>query len=140
MTAAALFGLFVTCLLSATVIPFSSELALAGMARRSSIDDVLLWAVATAGNTLGSVINWMLGRWGARYRDRPWFPVKPPAYERASARFRRYGIWSLLLSWLPIVGDALTLVAGALGVRFLTFLVLVALGKGARYAVLLHFM
>ena len=140
MTAAALFGLFLTCLLSATIIPFSSELALAGMARRSSIDDVLLWAVATAGNTLGSVINWILGRWGARYRNRPWFPVKPPAYESASARFHRYGKWSLLFSWLPIVGDALTLVAGALGVRFLTFLVLVALGKGARYAVLLLFM
>jgi membrane protein YqaA with SNARE-associated domain len=140
MDAGVLFGLFLTCLLAATVVPFSSELALAGVARASSIDDALLWAVATAGNTLGSVVNWILGRWGARYRDRPWFPVKPPAYEKASARFRHYGIWSLLFSWLPIVGDALTLVAGALGVRFLTFLVLVALGKGARYAVLLLFM
>jgi membrane protein YqaA with SNARE-associated domain len=139
MDAAKLIGLFLTCFLSATIVPFSSELVLAGVAKASSIDAALLWAVATAGNTLGSVLNWALGRGGAHYRDRPWFPVKPPAYEKASARFNRYGLWSLAFSWLPIVGDALTLVAGALGVRFLPFLVLVALGKGARYAVLLFF-
>ena len=139
MDAATLIGLFLTCLLSATVIPFSSELALAGVATASPVDDLLLWTVATAGHTLGSVINWGLGRWGAGYRDRPWFPVKPPAYETAATRFNRYGLWSLPFAWLPLVGDALTLAAGALGVRFLPFLVLVALGKGARYAVLLHY-
>jgi len=140
MDAATLVGLFFTCLLSATVIPFSSELALAGVAHASPVEHVLLWSVATAGNTLGSAINWGLGRWGAHYRDRPWFPVKPPDYEIAAVRFNRWGLWSLPFAWLPLVGDALTLAAGALGVRFLPFLLLVALGKGARYAVLLLFL
>ena len=132
-----LSGLFVTSFLAATVLPMSSEAVLAGVALSTTTDKLLLLAVATLANTLGSVLNWTLGRWGARFHDRPWFPVKPPTYEKAADRFRRWGTWSLLLAWVPIVGDPLTLIAGAAGVRFLPFVVLVAIGKAARYAVVL---
>ncbi|MSP47945.1 MAG: DedA family protein [Alphaproteobacteria bacterium] len=137
MDLATLAGLFVTSFLAATILPMSSEAVLAGVALTTAQDRLLLWTVATVANTLGSVLNWSLGRWGAIYRDRAWFPVKPETYDKAAARFRRYGTWSLLFSWLPIVGDPLTMVAGALGVRFLPFVLLVAFGKGARYAVVL---
>ena len=132
-----LAGLFVTSFLAATILPMSSEAVLAGVALTTTHDKLLLWGVATVANTLGAVLNWSFGRWGARYRDRSWFPVKPATYDKAAERFRHWGTWSLLFSWLPIVGDPLTMVAGAAGVRFLPFLLLVALGKGARYAVVL---
>jgi membrane protein YqaA with SNARE-associated domain len=137
MDAAALAGLFVTSFLAATVLPMSSEAVLAGVSLATAGDKLLLLAVATTANTLGSVLNWALGRWGARFRDRSWFPVKPATFETAAARFRRFGTWSLLFAWLPVVGDPLTLVAGAAGVGLLPFVLLVALGKGARYAVVL---
>ena len=78
----------------------------------------LIVAVATVGNTLGSVVNWLIGRGIAHFRERPWFPLGPERYEAASRHFARYGIWSLLLAWLPVIGDPITLVAGALGVPF----------------------
>ncbi len=130
-------GLFVTSFLAATVLPMSSEAVLAGVALATTTDKLLLLAVATIANTLGSILNWSLGRWGAHFRDRPWFPVKPATYDKAADRFRHWGTWSLLLSWIPIIGDPLTLIAGAAGIRFLPFVVLVAIGKTARYALVL---
>ena len=130
-------GLFVTSFLAATVLPMSSEAVLAGVALTTTTDKLLLLAVATVANTLGSILNWSLGRWGAHFRDRPWFPVKPATYDKAADRFRHWGTWSLLLSWIPIIGDPLTLIAGAAGIRFLPFVVLVAIGKAARYALVL---
>ncbi|MDP2285974.1 MAG: VTT domain-containing protein, partial [Pseudohongiella sp.] len=69
--------------------------------------------------------------------DKPWFPVTAQQLSRAQAQFNRYGVWSLLLAWLPVVGDPLTFVAGALRVQFWLFLLLVAIGKSLRYAVLI---
>ncbi|MBT8138562.1 MAG: DedA family protein [Gammaproteobacteria bacterium] len=96
-----------------------------------------LWAVATAGNTLGAVVNWLLGRYAAHYSNRDWFPFQRESLARGEAWFKRYGVWSLLLAWMPIGGDALTAVAGFLRVRFMLFLLLVGIGKGARYAVVI---
>ncbi len=95
-----------------------------------------LVAVATCGNVLGAIANWMLGRSVVAFRKKPWFPLSPAQYARAEQTFRRYGLWSLLFSWVPIIGDPLTLIAGALRVRFWPFLVLVTIGKAARYALL----
>ena len=75
---------------------------------------MLLVAVATAGNVLGSVVNWALGRFFAHFADRPWFPVSAAAFERATAWYGRFGVWSLLLAWLPVIGDPLTVAAGVL--------------------------
>jgi len=131
------FGLFLTAFLAATLIPLSSEAVLAALSAADGFDVALLFAVATLGNTLGAVVNWALGRFCLHWRDRRWFPFSADQLDRAGAHFRKYGIWSLLLAWLPIVGDPLTFAAGVLQVRFLPFLVLVGIGKGARYAAVL---
>lgn len=128
-------GLFATALLAATLIPVSSEVVLAALTAAKGFDIWLLVAVATLGNTLGSVINWLLGRYCLHWRDRRWFPVKPATLARATERFNRYGLWSMLFAWLPIVGDPLTFAAGVLGVRFRSFVTLVAIGKAVRYVV-----
>jgi membrane protein YqaA with SNARE-associated domain len=96
-----------------------------------------LWTVATAGNVLGSVASWWMGTAILRFQDRKWFPVRPEQLERAQAWFKRWGKPALLLTWLPGVGDALSIAAGTLRVHLLAFVVLVTIAKGARYAVLL---
>jgi membrane protein YqaA with SNARE-associated domain len=134
---AAYAGLFVSAFTSATLLPGSSEAALIMLLALGRGDAGLLVVVATAGNVLGSCVNWVLGRFVSTFRDRRWFPVDEQSYERAAAWFRRYGVWSLLLSWLPIIGDPLTAVAGALRVGFRRFVVLVSVGKAARYVFIL---
>ena len=129
--------LFASAFLAATILPVSSEAVLAGLIATGKGDPLALFAVATVGNTLGSVVNWLIGRGIAQFRDRPWFPVSAERYEAATRQFTRYGVWSLLFAWLPFVGDPLTVVAGALGVPFGRFVVLVAIGKAARYAMVI---
>jgi membrane protein YqaA with SNARE-associated domain len=130
-------GLFVAALLAATIVPASSEFALGAMVASGTGDPIWLFLVATVGNVLGSIINWFLGRFLAEFRDRKWFPVNQESYERAAHAFRRWGVWSLLFAWVPIVGDPLTVVAGALRTRFASFLLLVTLGKATRYFLVL---
>ena len=77
-----------------------------------------------------------MGRYFLLFRNRAWFPVKDATNARAQAWFARYGVWSLLLSWVPIVGDPLTLVAGIMRVPIERFLVFVTLGKVLRYALI----
>ena len=113
-----------------------SEAALVALLLSGSYPPWLLLAVASLGNVLGSAINWMLGRAIERFRDRPWFPAKPAALERAQRWYHRYGKWSLLLSWAPIIGDPLTVIAGALREPFPIFLLLVTIAKVGRYLVL----
>ena len=126
-------GLFLVAFLAATVLPAQSEVGLAGLLLSEDYSLVFLVAVASAGNTLGAVVNWVLGRGIDRFSDRSWFPVKPERLERATRWYHRYGRWSLLLSWAPIVGDPLTVVAGVLREPFVSFLVLVTLAKTGRY-------
>ena len=131
-------GLFFGSLIAATIIPLSSEAMLAGVSALGTYDTVGLWLAASTGNTLGSIINWMLGRWLLRFRGRRWFPVSDAALARGQDWFSRWGLWSLLLAWLPFVGDPLTVAAGTLRVPFGRFVVLVAIGKAARFAALLY--
>jgi membrane protein YqaA with SNARE-associated domain len=129
-------GLWGAAFLAATIFPFQSELLLIGLLVAEPTHWATLLFAASLGNTLGSVVNWALGRLIERFRERPWFPVKPADYERVECWYARWGIWSLLFAWLPFGGDALTVVAGALRTPLLPFVVLVAIGKTARYAVL----
>ena len=129
--------LFVASFLAATLLPAQSELILVGLAARGEHGLASLLATASVGNTLGSVLNWLLGWHLLRFRDRRWFPVKGASYERARSWFMKYGVWTLLLAWAPIVGDALTVVAGALRVSLSVFLALVVVGKTVRYVVLI---
>ena len=131
-----LASLFLAAFLAATILPAQSEFVLAALIVSGRYDLTLLLTVATAGNTLGAVVNWVLGRSIERFRDRKWFPISPAKLERATGWYQRWGKWSLLLSWAPVMGDALTLVAGVLRVRLATFLTLVLLAKGGRYLVL----
>lgn len=130
----ALLGLFSSAFLAATVLPAASEPLLVGLLIAGTSEPWRLIGVATLGNTLGSALNWWLGRFLFRYRDSRWFPVPPASMATATRTFRRWGLWSLLFAWLPVVGDALTVAAGLLRVRFAPFLLLVAVGKLARYA------
>lgn len=130
-------SLLIVSFLAATILPGSSEILLATLAFNNPSDRPVLFAIATFGNTAGAAVNWALGKWFMHLSDRRWFPVSPKHVEAASGWFRKYGTWSLLFSWLPIVGDPLTVVAGALRVRFLPFLVLVAIGKAVRYLLVL---
>lgn len=130
---AAYLGLFGTAFIAATLLPAQSELLLAGMLASDRYSMPLLIAAASAGNVLGAVVNWLLGRGIERFRDRRWFPVSRSGLERSMRWYARYGRWSLLLSWLPIVGDALTVVAGTLREPLWSFLLLVAIGKVGRY-------
>jgi membrane protein YqaA with SNARE-associated domain len=128
-------GLFLSAFLAATLLPASSEPVLAALLGLGAQPWVILLAVATLGNTLGALANWALGRWCARFEGRRWFPLTPAGAARARAWFRRWGTWSLLFSWLPVVGDPLTVVAGMLRTHPARFLLLVAAGKAARYGV-----
>jgi len=129
-------GLFLTAFVAATILPMQSEAALVGLLLLDAQPAWLLVTVASVGNVLGSVVNWLLGRFIERYRDKRWFPAKPAALDRAGAWYRRYGKWSLLLSWMPIIGDPLTVAAGVLREPFPVFLLLVAIAKIGRYLVL----
>lgn len=129
-------GLFLSALLAATLLPAQSESVLVGLLLTEKYAFWALILVATFGNTLGSVINWLLGRYLEHFRTRRWFPVSDAALQRAQERFQRYGLWSLLLSWMPLIGDPLTVMAGVMRVPFLPFLALVGLAKFGRYWVL----
>lgn len=133
---AALGLLFLTALVAATVLPMQSEAVLVGLLLAGQQPPWLLVLVATVGNVLGSVVNWWLGRGIERFRDRRWFPAGPNAMARAERWYRRHGRWSLLLSWVPVIGDPLTVVAGVLREPFPTFLLLVTVAKAGRYIVL----
>ena len=129
-------GLFLAALLAATVLPMQSEALLVGLLLTGDYPVAALLVTASLGNVLGAVLNWLLGRGLERFRDRRWFPVSAARLEQARAWYHRWGRWSLLLSWAPIIGDPLTLVAGVLREPFSSFIVIVTLAKLARYLVL----
>lgn len=128
-------GLFLTALAAATLLPMQSEAVLVGLLL-ADYPPWLLITVASVGNVLGSAVNWLLGRGIERFRDRDWFPASEAALDRAQDWYRRYGRWSLLLSWAPVIGDPLTVVAGMLREPFPIFLLLVAVAKIGRYLIL----
>ncbi len=129
-------GLFAIAFVAATILPAQSEAALVGLLVADAHSPVLLVAVASLGNVLGATVNWALGRGVERFRDAKWFPVRPAALDRATGWYRRWGRWSLLLSWAPIGGDALTVAAGVLREPLWSFLLLVTIAKTARYVAL----
>jgi len=129
-------GLFLAAFGAASLLPMQSEAVLVGMLLSGKYVALTLLAVATLGNVLGSVLNWLLGRSVERFRHKRWFPVSAQKLEQAKHTYRRYGRWSLLLSWVPIIGDPLTLIAGVMREPFWSFFLIVLLAKAARYLVL----
>jgi membrane protein YqaA with SNARE-associated domain len=125
-------GLFFTSVVAGTVLPFlpgSSEMAMAGLLATEIGRPALIIAAAIVGTILGASANYIVGRHIARFSGRRWFPLSPGGLAKASKWFRRYGVWVLLMCWIPTAGDAMTVVAGLLKADLRLFLVLTAAGK-----------
>jgi membrane protein YqaA with SNARE-associated domain len=128
-----LLSLFVVSFLAATILPAQSEFAIAGLKIAGNSSSISLVLVATAGNVLGALFNWVLGRYLIHFKDRKWFPVKEKMIKKTTLFYQKWGVWTLLLAWMPFIGDPLTLVAGILRANIWLFLLLVTIGKMARY-------
>ncbi len=136
MNSAAYLSLFLVALGAATILPFGSEPLVVGLLAAGTLPWQGILAVASVGNILGSIINWWLGRSLARFQDKTWFPVSGSNLARAETWYRRYGRATLLLSWVPVVGDPLTVIAGALREPLWSFTLLVGVAKTGRYLAL----
>nr|WP_244867425.1 YqaA family protein [Vannielia litorea] len=130
-------SLFLTAFVAATLLPAQSEVLLAWLLTDPALSVSLLFTAATLGNVLGSVVNWLAGRFLRQFQGRRWFPVSAAALARAEAQYHRWGRWSLLASWMPFIGDPLTVVAGVLREPLPSFLLIVTLAKAGRYMVVI---
>lgn len=130
-------GLFLSAFLAATLIPAQSEAVLLALTASGKYPVGLLLTVASVGNVLGSIVNWWLGRGIEHFRYKRWFPVKEKTLNKAQDWYRRYGRWSLLLSWVPIIGDPITVAAGVMREKFFSFLLIVSIAKVGRYVFLI---
>ena len=129
------FTLFAVSFLAATLLPLGSEaLLLYDISQNYSL--FLLWSVATLGNTLGSMVNYWLGLKGEAYLETKGH-LSVEKMENARGFFGKYGGWTLLLSWVPIIGDPLTFIAGVLRYNFKWFTFIVFVAKGTRYATII---
>lgn len=128
--------LFLSAFGAATLLPLQSEAVLLGLLAEGSHSAAALIAVASLGNVLGSCGNWYLGFKIEHYKHKKWFPVSEQKMLQAQVIYQKYGFWSLLLSWVPIIGDPITLIAGLLKENFIRFLLMVILAKTGRYVVL----
>lgn len=116
---------------SATLLPGGSE-AFFLYLLNESFNPYLLLAIATLGNTLGSFVNYLLGKYASHIALEKGY-IKAKHHHKATLVFERYGAWSLLFSWLPIMGDPLTFVAGVVRYTWWKFLLIVGIAKLARY-------
>ena len=130
------FSLFTLSFIVATIVPFGSEIYFATLLATGNYNSLLLLIAASTGNVLGSVFNWICGYYAAYFIQRKWFPINQNQIDKATKFFLKYGKWSLLFAWVPFIGDPLTFVAGTLRYSFLPFLILVSIGKTARYLVI----
>lgn len=125
--------LFLSAFGAATLLPLQSEVVLVGLLAQMQYPVWLLVAVASLGNILGSCVNWWLGLKVEQYKNKKWFPVSEQKMLQAQGIYQKYGFWSLLLSWVPVIGDPITLIAGLLKENFVRFVVMVSIVKIGRY-------
>ena len=135
----ALLGLFLSAFLAATLVPAQSELGLGYLVINTNYSMLLLVMVASFGNTTGATINWLIGQGIAKSAMRLEKVEASPRLLNIISWYKRYGQWTLLLSWAPIIGDPITLIAGILKVPFKTFFLIVALAKTSRYILIAIF-
>jgi membrane protein YqaA with SNARE-associated domain len=128
--------LFFVSFLAATILPAQSELVLAAL-KNSGNNLYLLVLVATVGNVLGAVVNFFIGRYLLHFKNKKWFPISDKMLKKATIFYQKWGTWSLLLAWVPLIGDPLTLVAGIFRTNIWLFLSLVTIGKAARYVAII---
>lgn len=127
-----LFGLFVAAFVAATIVPFQSEIIFAALQVAGRVPVLWLIVVASIGNTLGALVNYYLGLGITRFEGKRWFPATPAQMARAEVWFQRWGVWVLLVSWLP-AGDVMTVMAGVMRTPVWLFIVLVGIAKTTRY-------
>lgn len=127
------FLLFISAFGAATLLPLQSEAVLATLLLKGQYSALLLISIATLGNVLGSCVNWWLGLKIEQFKHRKWFPVSEKRLQQAQSFYHKYGFYSLLLSWTPIIGDPITLVAGLFKENFWRFLGIVIIAKAGRY-------
>jgi|TARA_A100001234_G_scaffold193358_1_gene181069 membrane protein YqaA with SNARE-associated domain len=120
----------------ATIIPFGSEAYFITLLSMDKYNNFLLLLFASAGNILGSVFNWICGYYVNYFIKKSWFPINNNMIDRGNKIFKKYGKWSLLLSWVPFIGDPITFVAGTLRYSIIPFIILVSIGKFGRYLVI----
>lgn len=135
---ASVAGLFITAFLAATILPMQSEALLATLLLKTDVAPWVLVAAGAFGNTLGACVNWFLGRYIETFKTRKWFPVSAKALETAQRHYMKYGRWSLLLSWVPLIGDPITVMAGVLKEKLYVFVMIVGVAKTARYIALAY--
>ena len=128
-------GLFLASFLAATLLPLSSEVILS-LLLLNNLNPILLICVATFGNVLGAFMNYSIGAWGSILIIRKIIKISENDFVKAKQRFQKYGVFSLLFAWVPIIGDPLTLVAGVLKVNIFLFFILVTSGKLIRYVII----
>ena len=133
------FSLFIFCLSLGTFFPFASESYLASLLISEKYNVILLLVFASLGNILGSVISWLFGYFMNYFIQKPWFPLNKYLFQKASNIFKKYGKWSLLLSWVPIIGDPIAFAAGALRYNFILFIIFISIGKFGRYFLIILF-
>lgn len=139
MTSLATYGaLGLSAFLAATLLPAQSELGLAYLIQQNQLSVTWLIIIASFGNVLGAMVNWALGIFALSFQEKWWFPVSATQLERASHWYQRFGKWSLLLSWAPIIGDPITLVAGLLRTPFWISLLLITIAKLTRYIIIAY--
>ena len=127
-------GLFIAAFLAATILPLSSEVVL-GALLLNGLSPVALVFTAALGNVLGSLLNYALGYWLSLELARKWLKISEDELVQAELRFKKYGLFSLFFAWVPVIGDPLTVLAGALRIRLLWFVLIVTAGKLSRYIV-----
>lgn len=129
------WGMLACAFIAATLLPVQSEAVLVGMIAAGGHPVEVLVLAASVGNVAGAVVNWAIGRYLGKYRSHPRFPVKEATLAKAERYYQRIGPWALLLSWAPIIGDPITMIAGFMREGIGRFLLLVFVGKTARYVV-----
>ena len=123
--------------LAATILPLSSEVVLCFLLL-NDFNPIISLCIATSGNVLGSFVNYTVGFWGSLFLIRKVSRISEDAFEKSKQRFKKYGVFSLLFAWAPVIGDPLTVVAGVLKINILTFFILVTLGKFVRYLIICY--
>ena len=132
-------SLFIFCLTLGTFFPFASETYLITLLLSEKYNVVLLLLLASVGNILGSVISWLFGYFVNYFINKPWFPINKYLLQKANSIFDKYGKWSLLLSWVPFIGDPIAFVAGSLRYKFILFIIFISIGKFGRYLIIILF-
>ncbi len=130
-------GLFIASFLSATILPLSSVVVMIALLV-NGFSPTMTVVIASVGNVLGAVVNYALGFWLSANVIKKWLKMSEDDFVHAEQRFQKYGLASLCLAWVPIIGDPLTVVAGMLRVNLVWFFVLVTFGKLLRYVVLAY--